>query len=186
MKAVKIIAGLVFLIMCGNVVNVSLNSGMGHGAGFDTFLAGGRDPWQTFINNDLVMGLVFTMSWVIFRERGGRVLNTVAWVWMAAWWGNIVIADYVLRAVYQADGDWPRFFMGRHAPGAASPAALHLPLTVRALCGLGAAAAAVYLAVGLRQTGGAIVPVLGYALGFLPVILSLALLALPRPAEGAA
>ncbi|GLR65451.1 hypothetical protein GCM10010909_01290 [Acidocella aquatica] len=182
MKTVKIIAGLVFLIMCGNVLNVSLNSGMGHGVGFDTFLAGARDPWQTFINNDLVMGLVLTMSWVIFRERGGRVLNTVAWVWMAAWWGNIVIAAYVLRAAYQADSDWSRFFLGRHAPGATAPAPMRLPALMRALCGLGAAAAAVYLALGLRQSGGALVPVLGYALGFLPVILSLALLALPRRA----
>ena len=182
MKTIKIIAWVVLLVMSANVLNVSLNSGMGHGAGFDTFLAGARDPWQTFINNDLVMGLVFSLSWVIFRERGGRVLDTAAWVWMAAWWGNIVIAAYVLRAAYQADGDWARFFMGRHAPGAVLPAPPRLPASLRALCGLGAAAAAVYLAFGLGRTGGAIIPVVGYLLGFPPVILSLALLALPRRA----
>ncbi len=182
MRGIRVVAWAVLLIMCGNVLNVSLNSGMGHGVGFDTFLAGMRDPWQTFIDNDLVMGLVFSLGWVIFRERGGRGLETAAWVWMAAWWGNIVIAVYVLRAISQADGDWARFFMGRHAPGGVSAAPWRPAGATRALCALGAGAAAAYLAYGLGRSGGAVVPMLGYLLGFAPVILSLALLALPRRA----
>ena len=52
--------------------HVVFNSGMHHGEEFDTFPAGSGDPWQLFINNDMVTGLLFMVGWMIFREQGGR------------------------------------------------------------------------------------------------------------------
>ena len=180
MKTIRILAVLVLVIQLVNMGIVLAGSGMGHGAGFDTFLAGMRDPWQNFINNDLVMGLLFTMSWIVFRERGNGVLQTVAWVWMAAWWGNIVIAVYVLKAVSEAKGSWPVFFMRGHAPGAQSFASFVIPGPLRMASLAGAALVIVYLVYGLLSCRFAAIPAIGYVAGFVPVALSLALLGRPR------
>ncbi len=176
MTGVRILAWVVIAIMAANMANVAINSGFDHGAGFDTFLAGAADPWQLFINNDLVTGLLFMVGWIILRERGGRGLDTLAWCWMVMWWGNIVVAAYVLRAVGQADGDWRRFFIGRLA--GVVPAA---PLTsmMRLLCGVAALGVLAWTARGLLATGGAPIAILGYLLGVTPVVLTLALLAVP-------
>lgn len=184
MKGPRIVAWVVIAIMAVNMVNVVLNSGMDHGAGFDTFLAGSSNPWQLFINNDLVTGLFFMVGWLIHRERGGRLLDTVAWVWMIMWWGNIVVGAYVLLAVWQSRGDWTLFFQGRRS-GALPALNIGTPLRI------GAAALAVVTAVwtvqGIVATGAAPIPTFGYVMGFVPVVLSLALVAFPaRKAAGAA
>lgn len=176
MKAIQIIAGLVLIVQLANLINVLLNSGIGHGAGLDTFLAGMNNPWQNFINSDLVMGLLFSLSWLVFRERRTRLAQTVAWVWMAAWWGNIVIAAYVLRSAADAQGDWAVFFMGR---GQTRPARVK-PLILRAAALAGAAAVLIYLVHGLLACHFALVPAVGYLAGFLPIALSLALVARPH------
>jgi hypothetical protein len=179
MTAIRIVAWVVILLMAANGLNVALHSGFDHGVGFDTFLAGQADPWQTFIDNDLVSGLLFAVSWMIFREKGARTIDTVAWVWMVMWWGNIVVAVYVLRAVARSGGDWPLFLSGRRA-GLADGPPIAPPLRIASAAG--AVAVAVWLAMAIARTGFAGIPTFGYLAGFLPVILSLALIALPRPA----
>lgn len=176
MTGVRILAWIVIAIMGVNMANVLLNSGMDHGVGFDTFLAGASDPWQLFINNDLVTGLLFMVGWIILRERGGRVMDAVAWIWMVMWWGNIVVAVYVLRAVAQARGNWPRFFLGR-AAGVTDGAPLRVP--ARIMCGVAALAVLAWTTAAVAAAGGAVIPTIGYVLGFAPIILSLALLAFP-------
>lgn len=176
MRGVTILAWVVIAIMGVNMANVVLNSGMNHGVGFDTFLAGASDPWQLFINNDLVAGLLFMVGWIIVREQGGRGIDTVAWVWMTMWWGNIVVAAYVLRAAGQARGDWTRFFMGRRAGVAAGKP---LSLSVRILCGLAALTTLAWTLASIVTTGFAPIPTFGYTLGFAPIVLSFLLLALP-------
>lgn len=176
MKGIRILAWIVIAIMGANMANVLLNSGFDHGAGFDTFLAGASDPWQLFINNDLVTGLLFMVGWIILRERGRRGLDTLAWCWMVMWWGNIVVAAYVLRAVGQAQGDWHRFFIGR--PAGVVPAG-GPSSTMRLLCGLAALAVLTWTGRGILATGGAPISILGYLLGFIPVVLTLVLLAFP-------
>ncbi|HET8612128.1 MAG TPA: hypothetical protein VFL92_05115, partial [Sphingomonas sp.] len=153
--------------------------GFDHGVGFDTFLAGQSDPWQTFIDNDLVSGLLFAVSWMIFREKGARTIETVAWVWMVMWWGNIVVAIYVLRALAQSDGDWRLLLLGRRAGLESAP---QIAPMLRLCCAAGALAVAIWLMIAIPRTGFAAIPTFGYLAGFLPVILSLALIALPRPA----
>jgi hypothetical protein len=177
MTAIRIVAWLVIVLMAANGVNVALNSGFDHGVGFDTFLAGAADPWRSFIGNDLVSGLLFAVSWMIFREKGGRTIDIVAWVWMVMWWGNIVVAVYVLRAVARSGGDWNLFLQGRRA-GLAEAAPL-APM-LRLSSALAAMAVAIWLAVAIPRTGFAGVPTFGYLAGFLPVILSLVLAAMPR------
>ncbi|MEO0030466.1 MAG: hypothetical protein RIS94_224 [Pseudomonadota bacterium] len=166
----------VIAVMGALMANILVHDGMDHGVGFDVFLAGSGSPWQLFINNDLVTGLLFMCGWVLLRERGGRRMETAAWIWMILWWGNIVVGAYVVRAAWQAQGDWPRFFMGRHAGHlreiAITPAA-------RVIAGLGALGVAMWLAGALIGTQGAAIPAIGYALGFAPVVLSLLVLATP-------
>ncbi|NWK97867.1 hypothetical protein DM806_19845 [Sphingobium lactosutens] len=170
------IAWIVIVIMGANMANVLLNSGLHHGVGFDTFLAGSGDPWQLFINNDLVTGLLFMVCWIALREKGGRLLDIIAWIWMVMWWGNVVVAVYILRAAGQSDGDWQRFFLGRRAGlvGASS-----VPAAGRAFCGLAAFLVSVWLIWSVRAVGFAAIPTFGYVLGFLPIILSFALVAFP-------
>jgi hypothetical protein len=181
MKTVKSLALLVLVGMLANLVHVVLESGMNHGVGMDTFLAGASDPWQLFINCDLVAGLLLTVAWIAFRERGSGRLQTVAWIWMALWWGNVVVAAYVLRAAHESRGDWPLFFMGRNAPGAAlrqpTPAK---PLPVRVLSLLLAAVTTICVLAGIRATGFAPLPTFGYVAGFAPIVLTLLLLGLDR------
>ena len=179
MTAIRIVAWMVIVLMLANGVNVAINSGFDHGVGFDTFLAGQSDPWRMFIGNDLVSGLLFAVSWMIFREKGGRAIETVAWVWMVMWWGNIVVAVYVLRAVARSGGDWQLFLSGRRAGQVPAPP---LPVMLRLCCAAGAIVTAVWLPIAIRRIGFAGVPTFGYLAAFLPVILSLALLALPKPA----
>lgn len=183
MKGARIIAWVVIAIMGVNMANVAINSGMDHGVGFDTFLAGSGDPWQLFINNDLVTGLFFMVGWLIFRERGGRLSDRIAWVWMIMWWGNIVVAAYVLLALWQAGGDDRRFFMGRRE---ALLPALRIDDVVRLASGIMALLVAFLTLGGIVKVGFTPIATFGFVMGFAPVILSLLLIAWPsRPAAAA-
>ena len=183
MIAIRRVAIVVIVLMSTLGANIILNDSLGNGLGFDVFLAGTGSPWQLFINNDLVSGLLFTTSWIIYRERGNRTLDTVAWVWMALWWGNIIVACYVLVALRQAAGDHARFFQGARA-GALAPAWPHpsrpLQLLLLALAAVVTAALAQTL-VGARDAIAAI----GSLLGFAPLVLTFALLAFPGAASTA-
>jgi hypothetical protein len=173
----RTIAAVVMLLAALLMLNILVNDGLNHGVGLDTFLAGVASPWQLFIDQDLVNGLLFTVGWVVFRERGGRVINTVAWAWMALWWGNSVIGAYVLLACAQCQGDWHRFFLGRRA-GVLKRIWNGAPLQ-RGASGFGAVLAAAYLAHGLSAAHFAGIATFGYVAAFTPVILSLVLLAFP-------
>jgi hypothetical protein len=145
----------------------------------DTFLAGSSNPWQLFINCDLVAGLLLMVAWIVFRERGSKPLQTIAWVWMALWWGNVVVAAYVLRATRESSGDWALFFMGRNAPGAIlQPPIAAKPLAVRMLLLLVAAGTTIYVLAAMRGVAFAPLPTFGYVAGFAPIVLTLLLLGL--------
>jgi hypothetical protein len=176
MKGPTILGLLVIAVMSTLMANILIHDGMDHGVGFDVFNAGAGNPWQLFINNDLVTGLLFMCGWIIFREKGGRVIDTVCWVWMVLWWGNIIVAAYVLRAAWQSAGDWSRFFLGQRT-GALRPLGVAVPL--RVLFVLLAVAVAVWTGLTIKGTGIAPVPTFGLVLGFAPIVLTLLLLAAP-------
>lgn len=178
MKGPAILGLLVITVMSALMANILIHDGMDHGVGFDVFNAGVHDPWQLFINNDLVTGLLFMCGWIIFREKGGRRIDTVCWVWMVLWWGNIIVATYVLRAVWQSTGDWSRFYLGRRA-GPLRPISFAPPLYVP--FALLAVAVAIWTGITVQGTGFAPVPTLGLLLGFAPIVLTFVLLAVPAP-----
>ncbi|WP_340316822.1 hypothetical protein [Rhizorhabdus argentea] len=177
MAGFKWVAILVVAVMAILGAQVLINDSLGHGAGLDVFLAGTKSPWQAFINQDLVSGLLFAVAWLIYREQPGRAIDTIAWVWMAMWWGNIVVAAYVLLALRQSNGDPQRFFMGARGGGLAQ-AWLSPNMVVRAILLL-LAAGSVYYLVALLGAAAGPVAIAGALLGMLPVALSLVLLAFP-------
>jgi hypothetical protein len=178
MRWPRAIAAVVILLAAILLLNILINDSMDHGVGMDTFLAGAANPWQLFINQDLVNGLFFTVAWLVFREHGGRALDTIAWAWMAFWWGNSVIGAYVLLAAAQSGGDFNRFFLGNRA-GPLSRIWNKPAVVPRGICILGALLAAAYLIHGLLHVHFQGIAAFGYTAGFLPVILSFLLLAFP-------
>lgn len=182
MSGFKWIAMLVIAVMTVLAAQILIRDSLGHGAGLDVFLAGTASPWQAFINQDLVSGLLLAVTWLIYREQPGRVVDTIAWVWMVMWWGNIVVAAYVLVAFRQSSGDPQRFFMGMRA-GRLTQAWPRPNMVFCAILLVLAAASLYYLALLLRAAEGP-VGVAGALLGMLPVALSLVLLAFP-PAQRA-
>jgi hypothetical protein len=177
MSGFKWIAILVIAVMALLGAQILIRDSLGHGAGLDAFLAGTTSPWQAFINQDLVSGLLLAVAWLIYREQPGRVIDTIAWVWMVMWWGNIVVAAYVLLALRQSSGDPQRFFMGARA-GGLTQAWPRPNMIVRAILLVLAAGSLYYLAMLLGAAAGP-VAVAGALLGMLPVALSLVLLAFP-------
>ncbi|HUD28445.1 MAG TPA: hypothetical protein VMQ93_06200 [Novosphingobium sp.] len=169
---------VVVAAMLGCGVNIALNDDIGHGAGMDVWLAGTADPWQLFINLDLMTGLLLAVTWMGWRERHNGIALQAAWVLLALWWGNLVVALYVLMALREARGERGRFLSG--APGGAWADTLGPP--VRAVMGLAAAGIAATMAAGAWRAAPAFLPMLGYLAGLGTLCFFLGLLALRRPA----
>jgi hypothetical protein len=66
------------MAVCG--VNIASTDDIGHGAGMDVWLAGTADPWQLFINLDLMTGLLLAVSWIGWRERHNGIAVQIALV----------------------------------------------------------------------------------------------------------
>lgn len=160
----------VFVLLAAGFVNIAWNDGFGHGMGLDTFNGGMADPWQAFINLDLVAGLLLPVGWIIWRELGSPVLQTVAWILLILWWGNIAVALYLLIAISRSKGDARIFFLGNR--GGLAP--LDLSRTMRLSLSLAAVAVAAVLANALLSVGFAGVPAIGYASALGTVVLLLA------------
>lgn len=178
MKGLKVICWIVILIMIIYGSRILMEDSLGHGAGFDVFLAGSASPWQAFINQDLTSGLLIVLFWIIYRQKGERAIDTFAWAWMLLWWGNIVTAAYVLIAIRQSEGDPARLFAGRRA-GSLTPVWNRPALPVQALFVVLALAILAYMTVLLQQARDA-VSIIGAIAGLAPVALSLILLAFPQ------
>lgn len=180
MAWVRLVALLVIAAMLALAANILLNGSLDEGLGMDRFIAGLADPWTTFIGFDLMAGLLLAAVWIVWRQKGARPLDTLAWVLCLTWWGNIVTAAYLLLAAAQSGGDPARFFMGERAGKLRSVWKPGWPLRAIALvaAGLTAAFALQKMAtLGLSQLAGQ-----AYLPGFMPIVLALLLLAFPsRP-----
>ena len=175
MKGLKIMCWIVILLMTFYGARILIEDNLGHGAGFDVFLAGSASPWQAFINQDLTSGLLIVLAWIIYRQKGERPVDTFAWAWMLLWWGNIVTAVYILVALRQSGGDPARLVAGRRA-GTLTPVWNRPALPVQALFVALAVAVLAYMSVLIRQAGDT-VSIIGAIAGLGPVALSLILLA---------
>ena len=178
------LAWLIVAAMAALFGNILLNGSLDQGLGMDRFLAGLADPWQTFIGFDLLSGLLLMAGWIAWREGAGRWLDAAAWILCLNWWGNIIVAGYILVAWQQSARDPARFFMGTRAGPLRQvwnghPAARLLALAV-------AIGLAGFMAQKIARLGLSGLPGQAYLAGFLPIILALVLLALParRSAQG--
>lgn len=107
------------------------------------------------------------------------MFETITWVLLGNWWGNIVIATYILVALRQSGGDPARFFMGSRA-GSLRAVWEAPPLPLRGPCLIGAAGTAFYALSAMRALDFAGLPAQAFIPAFAPVVLGLVLLALPR------
>jgi hypothetical protein len=171
------LAGLVLATMILLTGNILVNGSLDQGLGMDRFLAGLTDPWSTLIGLDLMSGLLLMAGWIAWRQRGERLLDTLAWILCLTWWGNIVAAAYILIALRQSEGDPLRFFMGARAGPLLPVWKASIALRLAAL--VGAAATAAFTASKIANLGLGSLPGQAYIPGFLPIVLALVLLALP-------
>ena len=70
-------------------------------------------PWGIVSLVDLYTGFMLFSGWIIYREKS----LVAAIVWMAAmltlgfWAGSL----YALIALFRSEGDWRKFWLGKHA-----------------------------------------------------------------------
>ena len=169
------------LMLAGNIL---VNGSLDEGLGMDRFLAGLVDPWRTFIGFALLAGLLLMSGWIVWRQKGRRAADTLAWVLCIAWWGNIVVAAYILVALRQSGGDPARFLMGDRAGQlrpAWTPTGAVRALALAGVLGTAAFAASRIVHLGLSTLAGQT-----YLPGFAPIVLALVLLAFPSRATGPA
>lgn len=175
------LAWAVVVAMLALAGNILINGSLDEGLGMDRFLDGLTDPWRTFIGFDLLAGLLLMSGWIVWRQKGKRAVDTIAWILCLAWWGNVVVAIYILVALRQSGGDPARFFMGSRAGDLHS--AWNPSGAVRALALAGALGTAAFAATRIAQFGLSGLAGQAYVPGFLPVVLALALLAFPSRAS---
>lgn len=167
----------VIVLMVILMANILINDSFMAGIGMDRFIAGLADPWQTFIGFDMMAGLLLMAGWIIYRQSGARGLDTLVWVLLINWWGNIIVGGYILVALAQSRGDPARFFMGARA-GPLAKLWRPTPL-VRGLCLICAAGSAGYALLSMRALGFSGLPAWAFAPAFAPIVAGFVLLALP-------
>ena len=74
-----------------------------------------QNPWGIVSLVDLYTGFFLFSGWIIFRE--GVSLRSLIWVVLMMVLGFFTASLYALIALYQSDGDWQKFWMGRKASG---------------------------------------------------------------------
>ncbi|MGB7093243.1 MAG: DUF1475 family protein [Anaerolineales bacterium] len=81
------------------------------------FLADGAqllsNPWGIVSLVDLYAGFTLFSGWIIYREKS--VLRAIIWVFFMMTLGFFTGALYTLITLQTSDGDWQRFWMGKHA-----------------------------------------------------------------------
>jgi hypothetical protein len=179
MQWAKILSVGIIILMAILMGNILINDSFNTGIGMDRFIAGLKDPWQAFIGFDMMSGLFLMFGWIIFRQKGSSLIETITWVLLGNWWGNIVIAAYILVALRQSDGEPTKFFMGARAGPLRS--VWDMPsLMARGLCLVGAVGVAVYATSAMRNLNFSGLPAWAFVPAFAPVVLGLILLAFPR------
>jgi hypothetical protein len=80
------------------------------------FVADGRKllqlPWGIVSLVDLYVGFTLFSGWIVYRERSpGRA---ALWVILMMVLGFLTASLYVFLALRASDGDWRRFWLGKH------------------------------------------------------------------------
>ncbi|MFX0143972.1 MAG: DUF1475 family protein [Candidatus Hodarchaeota archaeon] len=62
---------------------------------------------------DVYIGFIIFCGWIVYRERSlGR---SIVWAILMMIFGNMTACFYILLALRQSRGDWPRFWLGQRA-----------------------------------------------------------------------
>ena len=69
-------------------------------------------PWFQISMVDLYTGLSLFSGWVLFRERSKTVAGV--WIFLFIILGNLATCAYALIAAAQSQGDWTKFWTGKH------------------------------------------------------------------------
>ena len=75
-----------------------------------------RMPWGIVSLVDLYVGFALFCGWIIYRE--GLLWRKIVWCLLMMVLGFWAASLYVLLALLHSDGDWDRFWRGRHASSA--------------------------------------------------------------------
>ena len=70
-------------------------------------------PWGIVSLVDLYVGFVLFSGWILYRE--GLNIKSVIWVVLMMVLGFFTGALYTFLALRSSDGDWSRFWMGKHS-----------------------------------------------------------------------
>jgi len=70
-----------------------------------------QNPWGIVSLVDLYTGFFLFSGWIIFRE--GVSLRSLIWVVLMMVLGFFTASLYALIALYQSEGDWQKFWMGK-------------------------------------------------------------------------
>lgn len=70
-------------------------------------------PWGIVSLVDLYVGFILFSGWILYRE--GVNLMSVVWVVLMLVLGFFTGALYTFLALRSSDGDWSRFWMGKHS-----------------------------------------------------------------------
>lgn len=74
-----------------------------------------RNPWGIVSLVDLYTGFIFFSVWIVYREKSK--FAAAFWVALMMVLGFFTASLYILIAIYQSEGDWKRFWMGKQAGG---------------------------------------------------------------------
>jgi hypothetical protein len=70
-------------------------------------------PWGIVSLVDLYTGFMLFSGWIIYREESllTAIVWTVAMLTLGFWAGSL----YALIALFRSEGDWRKFWLGKHA-----------------------------------------------------------------------
>lgn len=106
MKVAKIIAWLGLFAMTAVLLNGFINGNFAEDG--SALLA---NPWGLVSFIDLYVGFALFSVWIAFRET--KVISAVLWILLMMVLGFFTGSLYMLIALYQSDGDWLTFFLGK-------------------------------------------------------------------------
>lgn len=70
-------------------------------------------PWGIVSLVDLYVGFTLFSAWVIYREKSLPV--AILWVVAVMTLGALAISLYAFLALRNSQGNWQKFFMGKHS-----------------------------------------------------------------------
>ena len=108
MKLAKIISILGFLAMSAVLVyGFTLGDFWGEGSRLLAM------PWGIISLVDLYVGFTLFSAWIVYRED--KVITALIWVILMMVLGFFTASLYTFLALQKSDGDWNRFWKGKHA-----------------------------------------------------------------------